>query len=126
MALYDSGDSAHRRVAEEFNSLQSQRVQFVTTSDIFDETVTLVRSRVGHRKAVEAGHFLRTSLVWRVRPVDHATREAAWDLFRKYEDHEFSLTDCTSFITMKTYNLRDAFTLDSDFKAMGFVTRPRP
>ena len=50
------------------------------------------------------------------------TREAAWQLFVRYDDHLFSFTDCTSFALMHAMSLQQAFTFDrDDFAAAGFT-----
>jgi hypothetical protein len=50
---------------------------------------------------------------------------AAWELFVRYGERRFSLTDCTSFATMHSRNIFDAFTFDrADFLAAGFKVIP--
>ncbi|MCC6739160.1 MAG: PIN domain-containing protein [Planctomycetia bacterium] len=124
VALFDHRDAHHATVKALLEELRGRSTHFTTTTDVFDETVTLLRGRVGHAMAVSAGEYLRAGCVWRVRPVDAAVREEAWALFRRYGDHRFSLTDCTSFVTMSRFRIATALTLDADFRAMGFEVLP--
>ncbi|MBI2933751.1 MAG: hypothetical protein HYY16_19075 [Planctomycetes bacterium] len=52
-------------------------------------------------------------------------REAAWKLFKRYDDQVFSFTDCTSFAVMNKLGLKEAFTFDDGFRKVGFATLPR-
>lgn len=44
----------------------------------------------------------------------------------RYEDREFSLTDCSSFVIMRREKLRQAFGFDHNFEQMGFLLWPEP
>jgi len=58
----------------------------------------------------------------RVVDVGDDTREAAWQLFVRYDDHLFSFTDCTSFALTHAMSLQQACTFDRDhFAAAGFT-----
>ena len=50
--------------------------------------------------------------------------DAAWALFRKFRDKDFSYTDCTSFAVMERLRLRTAFAFDRRFAAMGYRVEP--
>ncbi|MGH9640582.1 MAG: type II toxin-antitoxin system VapC family toxin [Bryobacteraceae bacterium] len=47
--------------------------------------------------------------------------EAAFDLYRKRIDKGWSLTDCSSFLIMEQYRIRDALTYDRHFEQAGFT-----
>jgi predicted nucleic acid-binding protein len=55
-------------------------------------------------------------------PLSEQLWQAGWDLFSKRPDKAWSLTDCTSFVTMKDYGLTNALTGDAHFVQAGFVT----
>ena len=46
------------------------------------------------------------------------------DLFKTYDDKEFSFVDCASFVVMRREHLVDAFTFDHHFAQMGFRLWP--
>jgi predicted nucleic acid-binding protein len=56
--------------------------------------------------------------------VEYLTPEAieqAWALFRRFDDKEFSFTDCTSIALMRSLALREALAFDGHFTQAGFV-----
>jgi hypothetical protein len=124
-ALADKEDTNHRRARAFLTTLQRKGQALVTTTDVFDETVTLVRYRLGHPAAVTLGGKLLESRWCRIVEVMDETRRGAWDIFVRCADQTFSFTDCTSFATMHSMHLPVAFTFDRrDFAAAGFVARP--
>ncbi len=56
--------------------------------------------------------------------VDSDLWHEAWELFQRYEDKEFSFTDCVSFVLMRQLKLRDVFGFDRHFEQMGFRLWP--
>lgn len=125
VGIFLRDDEWHQKAKNVLQELKIQKRKMLASSDIFDEVVTAIRKWAGHQQAVRAGEILRDSKLLRVVGVDDETREAAWKLFRQYDDHELSFTDCTSFATMKRYGIEEAFTFDDDFRKVGFLTLPR-
>ena len=124
-ALADRRDSNHRRARAMLKTLSGGTGSLLTTTDVFDETVTLVRYRLGHEAAMKIGRGILDSSWCRLVDVPLETRQAAWEIFGRYADQSFSLTDCTSFATMRAMSVTEAFTFDrTDFGAAGFVVRP--
>ena len=101
--------------------LRRNTLPLVTTDYVFDETITLVRIELGHPAAVQFGERLRASTVVQIVPVTADDREAAWEIFKKFEDQKFSFTDCTSFAVMKRLELAKVLTVDRHFLLMGFI-----
>ena len=88
---------------------------------VLDESVTIIRVRVSHKAAVAFGQSILGSNVVELLPIESDGRLAAWEIFRKYADQEFSFTDCTSFALMRKLRLKTAFTFDGHFSQMGFT-----
>jgi len=126
-ALADSGESTHRTARATLAQLEAEQRPLITTTDIVDEIVTLVRYRLGHAPALTLGERLLASSWCRVVEISSALRAAAWDIFTKYSDQPYSLTDCTSFAVMRAHEIGDAFAFDvTDFVAAGFNVLPVP
>jgi uncharacterized protein len=124
-ALADKGESTHALAKATLQQLEKRKAALVTTTDVVDEIVTLVRYRLGHAAAVMLGSRLLASSWCRVVEVTDEIRRAAWQIFVQYEDQSFSLTDCTSFATMRAMDLAEAFAFDrTDFLAAGFSVIP--
>lgn len=93
MVCFDEDDKHHERANIFYGHNLSP---FVTTNFIIDETLTLVKKRLGHRQSVEAGKDLlnqESSSLITITPEDEAT---AWLIFQRYDDKGFSFTDCTT------------------------------
>jgi uncharacterized protein len=126
VALVDRKDRNHAAAKRTLRTLAKTHTPLVTSTYVADEAITLVRMRLGHAAAVKAGEALLRSRWCRLLDVDTSTRESAWNIFVRYDDHVFSFTDCTSFALMRAIETDEAFTFDrSDFSAAGFAVIPR-
>jgi predicted nucleic acid-binding protein len=124
VALQVVSDERHRRARDILAELHRQGRTLLTTDYVFDEFVTRVLSLAESAAATRAGESVLGSTLVRVVDVGSEGRTAAWIRFKKYRDHRFSFTDCTSFVVMERYGLREAFTFDGDFRKAGFVVIP--
>lgn len=120
-ALVDRKDPDHESARRFF---ERNKLPLVTTNFIFDETVTLLRKRLGWTTAHEFGRRLKDSEFVGLLSVAESDEERAWDIFRKYRDHDFSYTDCTSFAVMQRLAIKTAFTFDGHFASMKFTAVP--
>ncbi|OGP11591.1 MAG: hypothetical protein A2055_00355, partial [Deltaproteobacteria bacterium GWA2_47_9] len=111
-AVVDKKDPDHKQ-AETF--LKNNKTPLLTTNFIFDETVTLLRSRLGWSTAKDFGQNLKLSSFASIVVVKDEDEERAWQIFLKYKDQDFSFTDCTSFAIMERLKLDTAFSFDSHF-----------
>ena len=96
----------------------------VTTSYVFDETVTYLNSRNHHKKAIEVGENLLLSPTVELVHVDENLFFAGWTMFQKHQDKRYSLTDCISFAVMKQKRLETTMTFDKHFAQAGFIIEP--
>ena len=125
VALTDRSDRNHRLAKTFLKSLARERRPLLTSTYVADETITLVRMRLGHPVALELGEAILGSEWCRLVDIDEDVRGSAWDVFARYDDQMFSFTDCTSFALMTQLELQEAFTFDRrDFTAAGFVPVP--
>ena len=120
-ALYDAKDENHSSAREFWQSLAPLPVKLFTSDYIFDETVTVAKSRMTHQQAVELGEALLNSKVLTIVAVNEALLRKSWELFKNREDKGFSFTDCTSFMIMEAHNLHRVFAFDHHFSQMGFT-----
>jgi uncharacterized protein len=120
-ALIDAKDPDHPAV---LSSLKEYQGRLLTTNYIFDETVTLLRYRLGWRFAHQFGEQIHTGQLARVIRITPADEQTAWQIFKQYQDKSFSFTDCTSFAVMKRLKIDLALALDNDFRTYGFQCLP--
>ena len=123
-AYYDPSDRWHAAARDAIQRSVHARVTFVTTDYVMDETLTLLLMHAGRRPAIQFGESVQQSRnVERVH-VDPAIWDAAWRMFRGYEDKCWAFTDCTSFAVMRQRGLQRAFSFDRHFEQAGFQLWP--
>jgi hypothetical protein len=124
-AIENLRDQHHPGALQARDELMATGQRLITSDYVLDEVYTLIRMRVGHRASVDFGESLRASRFFRVEPVTAADLEAAWRIFRRYDDKPFSFTDCTSFAMMERLKIPSAFSFDRNFREYGkFLVRP--
>lgn len=124
MACADAADAAHAEAcAARDEALESGR-RLVTTDYIVDETLTLVRMRLGIAAAEAWWAQVEGSRRVRHEAIDALRAEKSRALFFRHRDKSYSFTDCTSFVVMKELRLKEALTTDRHFRQAGFLVLP--
>ena len=125
LSVENRRDTCHRK-ALSFRDTCIKRGEILITSDyVLDETYTIIRIRAGHDIATQFGEDIRASKILRLEYITPETIEGAWRIFKTFFDHDFSFTDCTSFILMEHLGISTAFTFDTHFREYGqFTVRP--
>ncbi len=121
VALELASDQNHPNAVEIWNEVIAAPFHFFTTSYVFDEMLTFLNSRNHHDKAVEAGENLLFSPNVTFVHVNEDMFFAGWKMFQTYNDKKFSLTDCISFLTMRSHDISIALSFDRDFEQAGFL-----
>lgn len=129
-ALQNERAAAHDRATAAFEAVLTGSYGTVYTSDyVYDETVTLVRSRTGafdEAKAVGDRILGRGAYPEAVEIllVDRDVFEAALGVFERYHDHGLSFTDATTIALIERRNIDTLLSFDDDFD--GIVDRLDP
>lgn len=116
-ALIDR-DHAHLACRAAIRQFQGR---LLTTDYVLDELLTLLRGRGNQRVADEAVAALVQGQTCRVHWIDTADFEAAWQIYSKFDDKQWSFTDCTSYAVMQKLGITEALALDDHFRQFGFV-----
>jgi hypothetical protein len=124
MACADAADPAHARARAARDAALERGLRLVTTDYVVDETLTLVRMRLGIEAAEAWWAQVDGSPRVRHETIDALRAEKARALFFRHRDKDYSFTDCTSFVAMRELKLKEALTTDSRFRQMGFVVLP--
>jgi predicted nucleic acid-binding protein len=119
LAIENLRDNYYRKAVMLRDTLLKAGKILITSDYILDETYTIIRFRAGHHIAVQFGEAVRGSKFLRVEYIASDSIEKAWELFKTFSDHEFSFTDCTSFVLMERLKIKAAFTFDAHFKEYG-------
>ncbi len=126
-ALSDPQDQCHGSSVEFFRELARGKLGRALTSDyILDETLTLVRMRLGLGAVADLfGVLERSKFIQLVRVADRDFQESL-QLMLQHEDKRWSFTDCTSFVLMRELGVQIAMSFDSNFREAGFECLPNP
>jgi len=124
MALADAADPAHEPARRARDEWLRAGGRFVSTDFVLDETLTLLRMRLGIDAAEAWWNQVEhsTRLVWEWIDQERAERSRRW--FFRWRDKHFSFTDCTSFVVMRERRIRTALTTDRHFEQAGFQVIP--
>lgn len=124
MALADAADPDHDRAKIFRDQWFRSGGRLVSTDFVLDETLTLLRMRLGLDAAERWWDQVEASsrLTWEWIDQSRAEKARLW--FFRWRDKDFSFTDCTSFVVMRERRLRIAFTTDRHFLQAGFQVAP--
>ncbi len=125
LALELANDRNHLAAVRHWEKAKQNLPLLVTTSCVFDEVVTFFNGRGRHDKAVAVGSRLLHSRSVRLLYVDEALFHAGWQYFQQYQDKDYSLTDCISFVVMQQMQLVVAYAFDHHFIQAGFIGEPQ-
>ncbi len=126
MACADEGDPGHELACQARDSALEQGNILIATDYVLDETLTLIRRRLGLAAAKAWWDQIEGSSRLRWEWIGIARAEKARSVFFRYHDKDYSFTDCTSFVVMQELKLKRALTTDHHFRQMGFVVLPDP
>jgi len=124
VASVDSADPHHVAVSLARDRWMESGGGLLTTDYIVDETLTLLRMRIGLGVAEAWWNRIESSDRVRIELADPMRLERARALFFRYRDKDFSFTDCVSFIVMRELRIPSALTLDAHFRQAGFDMIP--
>lgn len=128
IALVDESDRHHREAKAYYEQqIRQMGVELITSDYIIDETLTLIRYRMGMLFAQRFWNSIeqaRSQNILRTIWVGQKTWQEAVALFFRYADQRFSFTDCTSFALLSQEPVDAVFSFDRDFVVAGFLTEP--
>jgi uncharacterized protein len=124
VACADAVDLAYGRATAARDEWLEEGGMLVTSDYVVDETLTMLRFRLGLAETEAWWRQLEDSfcLQWEYISVERAEKARA--MFFRYNDKEYSFTDCTSFVVMQELRLREALTTDHHFRQAGFLALP--
>ncbi len=123
IALTDADDENHKTAAAFYRNAKEKGTRFVTTNFVVCETMNYLRARISYRIAVLFLENLKKSGFIEVVTVTPFIEDAAFAIFKRYSDKDFSFTDCTSFSTMRSLKLKSAFAFDKHFEQFEGISR---
>jgi predicted nucleic acid-binding protein len=119
-AFVDRNDASHVAARDAVARILNDRRRIVATDYLIAETVNLASARGGATVAMRVLDLVEQSAGIRVEWIGAERFGAAKTFFRKFSDHRYSFTDCTSFVVMRELRLTEALTTDRHFVEAGF------
>jgi predicted nucleic acid-binding protein len=118
-ALIDKNDASHRAAREAVAKILRDGRRLLVTDYVIDESVTLARARGGASVANRVLDLVEQSQGIRIEWIGPDRFAATRTYFRKHADHDYSFTDCSSFVVMRELRLDQALTTDRHFVEAG-------
>ena len=128
-AVASEDDRYHEVGTLYYLDLLDEGAYLLTSDYILDESLTRLRYDFGHALALTFWQRMdraqRDGFLTILR-VDERVWQAAMAIFQKYDDQDFSFTDCTSFVLARAHGVDEVFTFDRHFLMFGFTIKPGP
>ncbi len=96
---------------------------FVLLDWIFVESMTLIKRKMSTSIALRVGHELRENPVYEWVALGHEGERETWAVFQKYDDKQWSYTDCGLLVMSRRLKVPQVFSFDEHFKQMPGITR---
>jgi predicted nucleic acid-binding protein len=119
-ALVDRKDGQHAAARDVVEKLARAGRRLVLTDYIVAEAVNLAVARRGTHVGLRMLDLVEQSVGIRIERVDESRFDATKAFVRKYADHGYSFTDCSSFVVMRELRLSQALTTDRHFPEAGY------
>ncbi len=116
-ALLDRGDARHAQAIVESRTPQRR---FVTTEAVLMELGDALHLPGERGEFTAIVDLVRKSAAWELVPASAALFQAGLEIFRRYSDKEWQMTDCISIAVMRQRHLREVLTGDAHFEQAGF------
>lgn len=117
-AMFIPADSKHV-IAKEW--LANHVDPLVTTDYIVDELLTLLKFRGHHARALEIGRLFFDGKICKIIYVTSGDIRLAWETFARFDDKNWSFTDCVSRVVMGRLGIEAAFAFDEHFRQFGTI-----
>lgn len=125
IAIADKNDQYAKTASQFYSDLILQRTNLITSDHVLVETFNLLSRTIGTKATFKFGNTLKTIAFLTIEPITPLDWERGWNIFGKYDDKDFSFTDCTSFAIMERLKITTAFTFDEHFRQYSkFIVAP--
>ncbi len=128
MIFVDSGAWFARVVEDDLDHaaahafFQQNEEELLVTDYIVDETLTLLRARGESKKALQLGELFFYADDVYVHYLSKNDIRLSWEIFLKFEDKDWSFTDCTSKYVCEKFEIVTAVSFDRHFRQFGTVS----
>jgi predicted nucleic acid-binding protein len=121
----DRSDQNHAVAIAHAKRLNKEKFQLITSNLVIHETVMLLERKATRKDAIRFYKTIQTDMLVEIVHATEELEDAGYALYQKYQDQDYSVTDCISFAVMNEYTISRSFTFDRHFAEMGFEIEPR-
>jgi predicted nucleic acid-binding protein len=131
-ALVDTGaiyafvvrtDAHHPRARRFVKQWLARAGSFVLSDVVFAETMTLLKARTDGSIAVRVGRELRSNSAYTWVALGAEGEAEAWNVFQRYEDKDWSFTDCALLVLARRLGINAVFSFDHHLAQMPDLVR---
>jgi predicted nucleic acid-binding protein len=122
LALIDRRDENHARAIQLVRKYDNASI-IITDAVLLEIGAALARGF--RQQAVQIIEQFQTSPNVEILYTSANSFEEAFQMFKKYQDKDWSLTDCLSFVVMRQHGIDQALSFDYHFQQAGFVALMR-
>jgi predicted nucleic acid-binding protein len=122
-AIANRAEVRHAHALATASAWLAARHEFVVLDWIFDETMTLIKARLGSAAAIQTGRSLRHNPVYRWVAVAPDDEREVWAVFQQYADKRWSYTDCALLVMSRRLKVKQVFSYDAHVAQMPGVRR---
>ncbi len=122
-----SRQPAHSTINNLVKQLIKDNIIICISNDVIDETVTRLIYDTDMKTTQKFINLIKINSqtnrlvqLW----VDEQVQAEAFEIAVKFAEHKLSLTDATTVVLMKRFNIDAVISLDADFKKVGIKTLP--
>lgn len=119
VALNDKDDPSHLQAQQRLNEISGKEYEFISSTNVLLESVTIISQRVGKKEGVTLLNELRSGKYTVIHP-DDSLIVSSEEIFRSIVSKNVSYSDCVSFAVMRRFGIRWVFSFDLHFKKQGF------
>jgi len=121
LTLVNKSDAFHSRAKEIRDNLVESKAKFLVTNFVIVEIANCLSRLPFKSAAIQLIDSIKGSKEIEVVEIDREIYDEAWELYCGNKDKEWGFTDCTSFVVMSRYGIKEAFCTDYHFGQAGFT-----
>ena len=96
---------------------------FVLSDIVFVEAMTLLKARLGAAVAIRVGRELRQNPAYQWVALGADGERDTWAAFQRYDDKEWSYTDCAMLVLSQHLKVSTVFAFDDHIRQMAGIVR---
>ncbi|MFH1712677.1 MAG: PIN domain-containing protein [Candidatus Jacksonbacteria bacterium] len=114
-------DQHHQKATQILSNINKKpAIERITTDYVLDESLTLLKARGYYKLAADFSKGL-LGTNFKIIYITPAIFQQSLLYFAKHQDKAYSFTDCVSFVVMRNYQIKHAFTFDHHFEQASFL-----